>query len=288
MKYKSAELGRLSAICFHKMANSFTGLLFIVWNIIRIEVSSQGNSMHWEHNQNILPISATLTEKKVEPKRHHPWSRFMVRNSASPLALFWCHLQRCHFRGWSHFFPNMIIKGKTVSTLQSGTVAVLAPLFFSVLLRIWDTYGDAIYSPGDARYKVPRVNIYELLHVKPTLNSWITRFLYPTNHVIKRIYFSCNSALGTFIWKGAQILRPTLLYLYNCIHFLIHMYIVSMMGPVNHSALLIKIWFDFIERLSHYKLRLQPLSLATQCKTIKMHVNVYMKIGCMTFSRERI
>ncbi len=38
------------------------------------------------------------TEKKVEPKRLHPWSRFMVRNSGPPLALFWCHLQR-----WSCF-----------------------------------------------------------------------------------------------------------------------------------------------------------------------------------------
>ncbi len=108
MKNKSAELGRLSAICFHRMENSFTGLLFIVWNIIRIEVSSPENSMHWEHTQNISLISEKLTEKKVEPKQLHPWSYFMVRNSAPPLALFWCHLQRCHFRGWSHFFPKLL------------------------------------------------------------------------------------------------------------------------------------------------------------------------------------
>ncbi len=36
--------------------------------------------------------------KKVEPKWLHPWSRFMVRNSAPPVALFWSHLQR-----WSCF-----------------------------------------------------------------------------------------------------------------------------------------------------------------------------------------
>ncbi len=40
-------------------------------------------------------------EKEVEPKRLHPWSRFMVRNSAPPVALFWCHFQR-----WSCFRPN--------------------------------------------------------------------------------------------------------------------------------------------------------------------------------------
>ncbi len=38
------------------------------------------------------------TEKKVEPKWLHPWSRFMVHNSVPPMALFWCHLQR-----WSCF-----------------------------------------------------------------------------------------------------------------------------------------------------------------------------------------
>ncbi len=37
--------------------------------------------------------------KKVEPKRLHPWRRFMVRNSAPPLALFWCHLQTWLLRG---------------------------------------------------------------------------------------------------------------------------------------------------------------------------------------------
>ncbi len=56
-----------------------------------------------------LTWSVTTLRKKVEPKQLHPWSRFMVRNSAPPLALFWCHL-------------NMIIKGKNGSTLQGGTV----------------------------------------------------------------------------------------------------------------------------------------------------------------------
>ncbi len=46
----------------------------------------------------------------------------MVRNSAPPLALFWCHLQR-----WSCFclkkkVRNMIIKGNNGSTVQGGTV----------------------------------------------------------------------------------------------------------------------------------------------------------------------
>ncbi len=48
-----------------------------------------------------------LTEKKVEPKRLHPWSRFMVLNSAPPLALFWCH----------DYF-----KGKNGCTLRGGTI----------------------------------------------------------------------------------------------------------------------------------------------------------------------
>ncbi len=28
------------------------------------------------------------TEETVEPKQLHPWSRFMMRNSAPPVALF--------------------------------------------------------------------------------------------------------------------------------------------------------------------------------------------------------
>ena len=79
--------------------------------------------------------------KKVEPKQLHPWSRFMVRNSAPPLALFWCHLQmwscfclkkgpkQLHPGWWSRFGSNggavlaakkleMIIKGKTAPPSQ--------------------------------------------------------------------------------------------------------------------------------------------------------------------------
>ncbi len=53
----------------------------------------------------------------------------MVRNSAPPVALFGCHFQR-----WSFFHlkkgPNIIIKQKNGSTLQSGTVSKTASGFF--------------------------------------------------------------------------------------------------------------------------------------------------------------
>ncbi len=53
-------------------------------------------------NHLVYRLTSTLwtacTEKKVEPKPLHPWSRFMVCNSAPHVALFWCHLQR-----WSCF-----------------------------------------------------------------------------------------------------------------------------------------------------------------------------------------
>ena len=54
--------------------------------------------------------------KKVEPKRLHPWSRFMVCNSALPLALFWCR-----------FFLNMIIKGKTAPPSEVAPFSKMAP-----------------------------------------------------------------------------------------------------------------------------------------------------------------
>ncbi len=68
--------------------------------------------------------------KKVEPKQLQPWSRFMVRNSAPPLALFWCH---------------MIIKGKNGSTLQGGTVfqngSRVEPFWFHFFSQCRSTFG---------------------------------------------------------------------------------------------------------------------------------------------------
>ncbi len=65
--------------------NSFQCLVHVVPCIITIIII-------FTHNWRGM---VTNTEKKVEPKQLHPWSRFMVRNSAPPLALFWCHLQSC-------------------------------------------------------------------------------------------------------------------------------------------------------------------------------------------------
>ena len=50
-------------------------------------------------------------------------SRFMVRNSAPPLTLFWCHLQR-----WSCFcLLNMIIKEKTAPSSKVAPFSKTAP-----------------------------------------------------------------------------------------------------------------------------------------------------------------
>ncbi len=74
----------------------------------------------------IMHYSFAALRKKVEPKRLHPWSRFMVCNSAPPLALFWCHLQR-----WSCFCLKKRLHPprwqRFPKRLQGG--AVLAPLF---------------------------------------------------------------------------------------------------------------------------------------------------------------
>ncbi len=79
---------------------TFTGIEFSMKNIILSVIKNLMKfRFHW---------------KKVGPKRLHPWSRFMVRNSAPPVALFWHHFQR-----WSCFRLKKVWNG---SSLVNGAI----------------------------------------------------------------------------------------------------------------------------------------------------------------------
>ncbi len=68
-----------------------------------------------------------ITEKKVETKRLHPWSRLMVRNSAPPLALFWCQRFPKRLQGGAVLAPIFLLSdGYTISVKG----AILAPPIF--------------------------------------------------------------------------------------------------------------------------------------------------------------
>ncbi len=92
----------------------------------------------------------TALRKTLEPKWLHTLSRFMVCNSAPPVALFWCHFQKwscfCPKKVWKSatseggaiFFLNMIIKEKNGSTLQSGTVFQIFGSNFFLSVCKWE------------------------------------------------------------------------------------------------------------------------------------------------------
>ncbi len=79
----------------------------IINSYSRTAVNSLCETIMWTM-YTIIPLQWALScvytaapRKKVEPKLH-PWSRFMVHNSAPLLVLFWCHFQR-----WSCFRLNV-------------------------------------------------------------------------------------------------------------------------------------------------------------------------------------
>ncbi len=76
--------------------------------------------LNWQYvNLQIGQQWCTL-RKKVEPKRLHPWSHFMVRNLAPPMALWW------NFPRW-----NCCRLKKRSKTAELRT---MEPKFFSVMI----------------------------------------------------------------------------------------------------------------------------------------------------------